>query len=507
MSSRRNKRYKKNKENSQIETSNQTQKKSSNSELISNAKKFLDLDLSNMSIANQLKYKEHLEILQNALELNTSNDENHQKLFELYTTINKKILSLKLDITKKKFEILPFENEKKEAENYYKKKVEEYEKKDKIQHLYVEKGNKINEEKEKMIKDYDEIRNNLINEAQEFVKELQRKTDPEEPERKKLLEENTRLKNEINDTLKEGLKMKEEFDKKMNMEDFYKKNFSEEGKLSMENTMNNLKDQTQNDLMLNTELKSQLIALQRKNEELNKINEMAHNEFQKIDDEIKNKSNEIFLLANENNQIRIRLNSGVINKTELKKLNDVYESEKKKLQVMKSLNKKYEKQVRRLLRELYPQPPVIEDECGCGHDHGHSHIGENEHNHIHEQQIEHQHEHEHQIEHQHEHEHQIEHQHEHEHEHEHQIEHQHEHQHEHQIEHQIEHQHEHEHKDVEDKKEEKVEDKKEEKIEDKKEEKIEDKKEEKVDDKKEEKVEDKKEESKKEENNNENKNN
>ena len=166
MSSRRNKRYKKNKENSQIETSNQTQKKSSNSELISNAKKFLDLDLSNMSIANQLKYKEHLEILQNALELNTSNDENHQKLFELYTTINKKILSLKLDITKKKFEILPFENEKKEAENYYKKKVEEYEKKDKIQHLYVEKGNKINEEKEKMIKDYDEIRNNLINEAQ-----------------------------------------------------------------------------------------------------------------------------------------------------------------------------------------------------------------------------------------------------------------------------------------------------------------------------------------------------
>ena len=54
-----------------------------------------------------------------------------------------------------------------------------------------------------MIKDYDEIRNNLINEAQEFVKELQRQTDPEAPERKKLLEENTRLKNEINETLKE----------------------------------------------------------------------------------------------------------------------------------------------------------------------------------------------------------------------------------------------------------------------------------------------------------------
>ena len=60
--------------------------------------------------------------------------------------------------------------------------------------------------------------------------------------------------------------------------------------------MNSLKDQTQNDLMLNTELKSQLIALQRKNEELVKINDMAHNEFNKIDDEIKNKSNEIFYL-------------------------------------------------------------------------------------------------------------------------------------------------------------------------------------------------------------------
>ena len=331
MSSKRNKRYKKNKENSQISENNQNQKKSQNFELIQNAKKFLDLDLSNMSIANQLKYKEFLDILQNALELNNNQNENSEKLFDLYSILNKKILNQKLDITKKKFEILPFENEKKEAQNYYNKKIEEYEKKDKIQHLYVEKGNKINEEKEKMIKDYDEIRNNLINEAQEFVKELQRQTDPEEPERKKLLEENTRLKNEINETLKEGLKMKEEFDKKMNMEDFYKKNFSEEGKLSMENTMNNLKDQTQNDLMLNSELKSQLIALQRKNEELNKINEMAHNEFQKIDDEIKNKSNEIFLLANENNQIRIRLNSGVINKTELKKLSDIYESEKKKV--------------------------------------------------------------------------------------------------------------------------------------------------------------------------------
>ena len=337
MSSKRNKRYKKNKEQSQISdnSSNQSQKKTNNLELIQNAKKYLDLDLSNMSVANQIKYKEYLDLLTNALELNSTptnnenkTDENQttEKLFDLYSILNKKILSLKLDITKKKFEIIPFENEKKEAQNYYNKKVEEFEKKDKVQHLYVEKGNQINKEKEQMIKEYDDLRNNLINEAQEYVKDLQRQTDPEEPERKKLLEENTRLKTEINETLKEGLKMKEEFDKKMNMEDFYKKNFSEEGKLSMENTMNSLKDQTQNDLMLNTELKSQLIALQRKNEELVKINDMAHNEFNKIDDEIKNKSNEIFLLANENNQIRIRLNSGIIDKTELKKLNELYES-------------------------------------------------------------------------------------------------------------------------------------------------------------------------------------
>ena len=402
-------------------------KKSSNAEQIKIAKEYLDLDLSESSAATQLKFKTYMELLNQSLDLK-KDENNKEKLINILTDINSKILNSKNEIIKNKYELIPLEKEKNEAKEIFDQKLKKYQDKDKFQRLLVDKGNGLNQEKDKIFKEGDEERKRIVKEAEDYIKVLQQKTIESMPERQKLIDENTKLREEIQKCLEDGLKMKADFDEQMKINEIDFKKFENLGKDGIQKTMDSLKEKTQHSILANTNLKTELMTYQNKNQEMDNMVKVANKEYEKLLKEIDNSSNDCFLMASQNEEIRKRLGKNKINKQLLSELLIDYEKQMKKIDVMIRLNKKYTEQFNQLDDELHPKPKKISHQhCGCGHDHEHEH----EHNEDDKQEHEHEHQHQHQHEHEHQHEHQHENQFELQHQHQHQFLNQNEHQHEH----------------------------------------------------------------------------
>ena len=112
-------------------------------EQIKNCKQYLDLDLSSKSAGGLLPYKLILDSLSQALELKDKTDESTtNKMREIFLSINKANIDLKISNIKKKTE-KPLQKDLDEANEVFNTSHKKYEEKRKFHNLLVEKGNKL----------------------------------------------------------------------------------------------------------------------------------------------------------------------------------------------------------------------------------------------------------------------------------------------------------------------------------------------------------------------------
>lgn len=319
-------------------------------EQINNCKKYLDLDLSSKSASGLLKYKFILDSLNQALELKDK-ENNLKKLQDLFMYINQKKLELCIENIRTKNQLKPAEKELEKAKEEYLIKNKKFQDKKKLQDLLVDKGNQKQEERKVIYDELENKRKQLVNDAENYVKELQEKTDVTVPERKQLIEENERLKNEIKRYVDESMKMKEDFDKTIKEGGLDIKDIEEQSKLGFKNTLESFQEKAQGGILLNTTLKTELLQVKQRNQELEKFKEMADKQYEKLQDEIKSKTNETVLLTKENFEIRMRITENQNKKEELLKLLTQQQADLKKINVMKSLNDKYIKQYEEITGE------------------------------------------------------------------------------------------------------------------------------------------------------------
>jgi hypothetical protein len=264
----------------------------------------------------------------------------------------------------------------------------------------VEKGNKIQEDRNEMIKKSEEARQKLINDSNDYVKDLQQQTDPNNPERKKLLEENENLKKQIQDTIQEGLKMKDDFDKMLQQSGLALDQMQKGKEEEIKDTLNKFQEKTTNQIFANTQLKTELLQLKQRNEEFAKFKISAENQCKQFEAEIKNKQDESLKLSYENMDMQNRIQESTKNKTEVLNLMKELQGLMKKINMMKSLNTKYIGQLEELTGEKISKKKkkkknknknkkkkenasstastTTEHEHDHAHCHGHEHEHENE---------------------------------------------------------------------------------------------------------------------------------
>ena len=374
--------------------------KSQMKEQVKNCKQYLNLDLSSKSVGGLLPYKFLLDSLTKALEFKEKTDEDScNKLRELYLSVNKENYDIKISNIKKKME-KPLKSDLDEANEVFNQRNKEYEEKQNFHKKLVEKGNKIQEDRNEMIKKSEEARQKLINDSNDYVKDLQQQTDPNNPERKKLLEENENLKKQIQDTIQEGLKMKDDFDKMLQQSGLALDQMQKGKEEEIKDTLNKFQEKTTNQIFANTQLKTELLQLKQRNEEFAKFKISAENQCKQFEAEIKNKQDESLKLSYENMDMQNRIQESTKNKTEVLNLMKELQGLMKKINMMKSLNAKYIGQLEELTGEKISKKKkkkknknknkkkkenasstastTTEHEHDHAHCHGHEHEHENE---------------------------------------------------------------------------------------------------------------------------------
>ena len=320
-------------------------------EQIKNCKLYLNLDLSSKSAGGLLPYKFLLESLTKTIEnKDKTDDDSCNKLREIYLAVNKANFDIKISNIKKKME-KPLKIDLDEAEGLFNEKHKIYEEKKNFHNKLVEKGNKIQEDRNDMIKRYEEERQKLVDESNDYVKDLQKQTDPTNPERKKLLDENENLKKQIQDTIQEGLKMKDDFDKMLKDSGLALDNLEKNKGLDIKNTLNQFQEKTTGQILLNTSLKTELFEIKQRNEEFERFKLTAETQCEQFEKEIKNKVDESMKLSYENLDMQNRIQASTQNKQEVLNLIKEHQGILKKINMMRSLNNKYTSQYEELTGE------------------------------------------------------------------------------------------------------------------------------------------------------------
>jgi len=324
--------------------------KSQQKEQIKNCKLYLNLDLSSKSAGGLLPYKFLLDSLAKTLENKDKTDEEAcNKLREIFLEVNKANYDIKISNIKKKNE-KPHKIDLEEAEQFFNQNNKAYEEKKNFHNKLVEKGNKLQEDRNDMIKQYEEQKNKLIEDSNNYVRELQKETDPNNPERKKLLEENENLKKQIQETIQEGLKMKDDFDLMLKESGLALDNLDKTKGLDIKNTLNQFQEKTTSQILLNTSLKRELLEIKTRNAELEKFKITAENQCVQFEREIKSKVDESMKLSYENLDMQNRIQNST-NKQEVLNLLKEQQGIIKKINMMKSLNTKYISQYEELTGE------------------------------------------------------------------------------------------------------------------------------------------------------------
>lgn len=359
-------------------------------DLPTEAKKYLDMDISSMSAATQKKNKLYLNSLKQAITLLKSGAPSSD-LYKVYLGVNAQRLQKNAQIVQNKYNKVPLEQDRAVAKEAYETSLKRFNDKDKFQKILVDKGNKINQEMKDINARAIEERNQIIKEAEDYAKNLQKKQQEEMPEKQKLIDENARLHKELEAYLMEGLKIKGELDKQLKGGESSMKKLTGGG--DMQKVMEGLAKSAQINALENHKLQEELMGYERNNLELEKFVKMVDDNIEKVKKEMTEKQNESVLLMSDNEEIKMRIKSRKMNKEILQDLLKEYEKGNAKIKTMTKLKQKYKEQEEELQKELFPEKfKKKEDEGEHEHDHdgccGHEHAHEHKHEHAHEHEDE-----------------------------------------------------------------------------------------------------------------------
>ncbi len=208
----------------------------------------------------------------------------------------------------------------------------------------IDKIKSINEEKNNFIQENQDKRNKIVLETETFVREIQEKYENEIPEKHKAIEENQNLRKEIELTVQDTIKHKEELESQI-------KSLEKEGLVMEEAFRNNLKSQMENAttkaqtlLLENSQLSNEIASLELKEPEIKKAADTYETEYAKLQYEIEKKKQEILLLSKENIDLQIKIKK-TFSKEAFEAKYKTLEKTKNQLTMMKSLNKKLHEKI------------------------------------------------------------------------------------------------------------------------------------------------------------------
>jgi hypothetical protein len=213
-------------------------------------------------------------------------ENNLDELFDLSSAICKKNVKYGSDSfeIENKHKLLEMElNKLKEVNCEYNKKLND---KEKYSKMLIDKINNTNDDKNNFINECSEKRNNLVKETENFVRSLQTKYEEELPEKKKLIEENQNLREEIEKCIQNSSKLKDVLELQLKEKEKISENMENKIKNEMKCKMQNMSYDAQKYIFENSELKLQIINYKKKNEEMLNIVNSFSQEFEKLRKEI-----------------------------------------------------------------------------------------------------------------------------------------------------------------------------------------------------------------------------
>lgn len=190
---------------------------------------------------------------------------------------------MKLQSTKKQ---LQSKNDllKKETDELVKKANE----KEKFSNLLHNKIKSVNEEKIKIIQDITQKRNDIVIETENYVKDIQQKFQNELPEKQKLLEENQRLRQELDEFSKKSVTLKEEIEKEIKHKEKIQMNIKNDFINRTKQKMEKIQAEKEALVTENYKLKSEYEGYNNSKDERDKTLDKYMNEWDKFSAEIEN---------------------------------------------------------------------------------------------------------------------------------------------------------------------------------------------------------------------------
>ena len=158
--------------------------------------------------------------------------------------------------------------------------------KEKYGKMLVDKINLINNEKQNIINEESEKRNELVKDTENFVRSLQNKYEDELPEKKRLIEENSQLRSEIEECIKNSANLKEILENRLKEKEKITESMENKLKFNLTNKMQEMTLNAQKYIFENSELKMQIANHHKKKEELMELVKAFNKEYDKLIKEV-----------------------------------------------------------------------------------------------------------------------------------------------------------------------------------------------------------------------------
>ena len=260
-------------------------------------------------------------------------------------------------VNNKKQLFLKNEQLKKENEEMTKKSND----KEKFSNLLLEKIKSINEEKIKIIQDITEKRNEIVIETENYVKDIQTKFQNELPQKQKLLEENQKLRDELEDFTKKSSCMKEEIEKEISDKEKMNIDLQSDFINKYKNKLEKIQTEKETLFIENIKLKTEIEEYKKTKDDRESTHQkyvMEWEKFAKENEDVYNifflskiqKKKDLILYSKENMEIRMSIHENM-SLEKFNEMNKEFQKTKNQLNAMNNLGRKYQDQIEKLIAE------------------------------------------------------------------------------------------------------------------------------------------------------------
>lgn len=223
--------------------------------------------------------------------------------------------------------------------------------KEKFTSLLRDKIKYVKNEKIKIIQDITLQRNLIVQKTENYVKEFQEKFHGDLPEKQILIEENQRLRKEIDEISKKSDSIRENIEKEIQEKERKNNEFQNDFINISKQKLEKAQREKESLLRENTQIKKDLKITS------DPLTYKTHNnldvEYKRFQNEIKKKKKDYDFILKENKEIKSSINHSITQK-DLNDLNKDYIKTKNELNAVSNLGKKYKEQIDKIILK-YPE--------------------------------------------------------------------------------------------------------------------------------------------------------